>query len=825
MDDPDLDREIARIRGRLTSLEAERAELVSRLAGLERGRQEARSLSPPRVETAATSATITATSAPAQKIELFRWRFAGRPDVFPVRWENVRTQRSGYAPACANEWVKGVCGKPQGLKCGDCPNQAFIPVSDAAIARHLTAERGTHGEAGGGFVMGVYALLPDETCRFLAVDFDGASWSDDARAFVETSRAEGVPVALERSRSGEGGHVWIFFASPVPARDARRLGAWLVTRTMERRPEIGFASYDRFFPSQDTMPLGGFGNLIALPLQSQARARGNSVFVDDQLCPYQDQWAYLASVPAMDPTDLAARMMDPKVAGGLFGGVRLPVEDENADEPWHMPPSRRRDEAPITGPLPATVRVVLADQVYVDRSALPAVMTARLVRLAAFQNPEFYRAQAMRLSTFDKPRIISCAEISRLHVGLPRGCLDEATSLLRSHNISVELEDHRQVGSPLPPGVQFMGELRGVQKEALEALAPHDFGVLAATTAFGKTVVAAALIARRQCNTLVLVHRRELLDQWVARLGTFLSVDPAQIGIIGGGHRKPTGIIDVALIQSLVRKGEVSDLIGSYGHLVVDECHHLSAVSFELAARRAKARHVLGLSATVARKDGHHPIIFMQCGPVRYRVDARAQAAQRGIEHYVVLRPTEFRLPPAPVGVEQPSMPAIYAALAQDDARNEIIFDDVLSALEAKRSPVVLTERRDHLEYLRDRFQRFTRNLVVLHGGMTAAARSAAKALLHVPDDQERLILATGRYLGEGFDDSRLDTLFLTMPISWKGTLAPACRAPAPRAPRQERRGARSTTGHLDSAVPVLARMAAGAGRGAGYRALGYVVT
>ena len=466
MDDPELDRETARIRGRLTSLEAERAELVSRLAGLERRRQEAMSLSAPQVDTAATSGTVTATSSPAQKIELFRRRFAGRPDVFPLRWENVRTQRSGYAPACANEWAKGVCGKPR-VKCGECPNQAFIPVSDAVVARHLTAERGLHGEAGGGFVMGVYALLPDETCRFLAVDFDGASWSDDARAFVETSRAEGVPVALERSRSGEGGHVWIFFASPVPARDARRLGAWLVTRTMERRPEIGFASYDRFFPSQDTMPLGGFGNLIALPLQSQARARGNSVFVDDQLRPYQDQWAYLASVPAVDPADLSARMMDPKVAGGLFGGVRLPVEDENADEPWHMPPSRRRNEAPITGPLPATVRVVLADQVYVDRSALPASMTARMARIAAFQNPEFYRAQAMRLSTFDKPRIISCAEISPLHVGLPRGCLDEATSLLRSHNISVDLEDHRHAGSPLPPDVRFMGELRGVQKAAL----------------------------------------------------------------------------------------------------------------------------------------------------------------------------------------------------------------------------------------------------------------------------------------------------------------------------------------------------------------------
>jgi len=668
--------------------------------------------------------------------------------------------------------------------------------------------------------MGVYALLPDETCWFLAVDFDGASWAQDARAFLETCGAEGVPVALERSRSGDGGHVWIFFAAPVPARDARRLGAWLVTRTMERRPEIGFASYDRFFPSQDTMPTGGFGNLIALPLQWEARARANSVFVDDQLRPYHDQWAYLASVSTMDPAAIPARMLAAESSGGLFGGVRLPVEDENTDEPWLSPPSRRRVEPPVSGRLPAKVRLVLADQVYIDRSALPASMTARLVRLAAFQNPEFYRAQAMRLPTFGKPRIISCAELTPLYVGLPRGCLDEVISLLQSHNVGVDLEDHRLAGNPLPPEVRFVGELRGVQKEAFEALVPHDFGVLAATTAFGKTVVAAALIARRQCNTLVLVHRRELMDQWVARLRVFLSVDPAQVGMIGGGRRKPTGVVDVALIQSLVRKGEVSDLVGSYGHLVVDECHHLSAVSFELAARRAKARHVLGLSATVARKDGHHPIIFMQCGPVRHRVDARAQVAQRGIEHRVRLRPTEFRLPPPLSGVEQPSMPAIYAALAQDGARNEVIFDDVLSALDAKRSPVVLTERRDHLQYLRDRFQRFTRNLVVLHGGMSAGARTAAKAMLDVPDGQERLILATGRYLGEGFDDSRLDTLFLTMPISWKGTLAQYVGRL-----HREHQGKNEVLvyDYTDNAVPVLARMAAR--RGAGYRGLGYVIT
>src|SRR5262249_23718899 len=255
--------------------------------------------------------------------------------------------------------------------------------------------------------------------------------------------------------------------------------------------------------------------------------------------------------------------------------------------------------------------------------------------------------------------------------------------------------------------VRFLGELHDGQAKAFEALAKHDFGVLAATTGFGKTVVAAALIAHRRRNTLVLVHRRELLTQWVERLKTFLNVDAKDIGVIGGGRHKPTGIIDIAIIQSLVRKGEVSDLVANYGHIVVDECHHLSAVSFELAARRAKARYVLGLSATVTRKDGHHPIIFMQCGPVRYTVNARAQATQRGFEHRVRLRPTAFRLPPSLGDVERPSIAAIYAALAQDETRNGLIFDDVLSALEAGRSPVVLTERRDHLEYLRARFQRF----------------------------------------------------------------------------------------------------------------------
>ena len=498
-------------------------------------------------------------------------------------------------------------------------------------------------------------------------------------------------------------------------------------------------------------------------------------------------------------------------------GVRMPVEDEGADEPWRMTPSRRPTARSSGMVLPSKTKIVVADQVYIDRDGLPPAMTARLIRLAAFQNPEFYRAQAMRFPTFGKPRIISCAELHPHHVGLPRGCLDEAVGLFRSEGVEVEIEDRRAAGTHLPDRLRFLGTLFEPQIKAFDSLKAHDTGVLAATTAFGKTVIAAALIAQRARNTLILVHRHELLTQWMERLKTFLDIDPKDIGFIGGGRRRPTGVIDVALIQSLARRGEVSDLVANYGHLIIDECHHLSATSFELVARRAKAKFVLGLSATVTRKDGHQPIIFMQCGQVRHRVDARAQASGRGVSQQVKFRATEFHLPASLSHSDRPSMSAIYAAIAADERRNDLIFDDVLNALEAKRSPVVLTERRDHLEFLQSRFSRFVRNLVVLQGGMSASERRGSNDLLLVADSQERLILATGRYLGEGFDDARLDTLFLTMPISWKGTLAQYVG-------RLHRQHAGKSDvlvfDYVDESVPVLARMAAK--RRAGYRTLGY---
>jgi superfamily II DNA or RNA helicase len=459
----------------------------------------------------------------------------------------------------------------------------------------------------------------------------------------------------------------------------------------------------------------------------------------------------------------------------------------------------------------------LGNQVYIERSALPPSLVNRLVRLAAFQNPEFYAAQAMRLSTFGKPRVISCAELFTKHIALPRGCVDAAIGLLATNSIRPELRDERYGGVPL--GASFRGTLTPDQDSAAGALMAYDTGVLAATTAFGKTVVACKLIAERNTNTLVLVHRQQLLDQWVARLRTFLDVDAAGVGVIRGGKKRPTGVIDVATVQSLVKKGEVSDLVANYGHLVVDECHHVSAVSFEAVTRAAKAKYVLGLSATVTRKDGHHPIIFMQCGPIRYRVDAKQQAAARPFSHRVVVKTTAFRAERQ--NPDATSIQELYRQLACDAARNDMIFSDVLLALEAGRSPVVITERKDHLQAIAERLLKFAKNVIVLKGGMGARQRhQVTEALQSVTDGEERVIVATGRYLGEGFDDARLDTLFLTMPISWRGTLAQyAGRLHRVHAAKREV----VIYDYVDAHEPMLAKMAGR--REAGYRNLGYEVT
>ena len=795
--------EAARIRESLARLAAESERLQARLAEIEAAHPATQEVDRP--EGPATNG-----SPAGEKIALFRSLFGGRTDVFPRRWENARTGRAGYALACGNEWKPGICAKPR-VKCSACPNQAFLPVTDEAIGEHL---RGRH-------TIGVYPVLPDGTCRFLAADFDKDSWQRDAEAFLDACRSKEVPAALERSRSGNGGHVWIFLAEPLPAALARRLGSHILTEAMERRPDIGFGSYDRFFPNQDTVPSGGFGNLIALPLQGGPRRDGNSVFLDDGLEPHADQWAYLSSLRRVSPAEATA-IVEEAGRQGRIVGLRLPLDDPGSEadedgEPWTAPPSRRRPLPAIAGPLPERIDAVLGDQIYIPRTGLPPGLVNRMVRLAAFQNPAFYSAQAMRLSTFRIPRIIACAELLQHHVALPRGCREPMEGLLEELDIGLHFRDERNPGRPVEAG--FLGTLTPEQKSAADALLAHETGVLAAATGFGKTVVAASVVAARKTNTLVLVHRRQLMDQWIARLGSFLDLPASTIGRIGGGVRKPSGIVDVGVIQSLVRKHEVDDIVGDYGQIVVDECHHLSAVSFEAVARRAKAKYALGLSATVTRRDGHHPIVFMQCGPVRFRASAKAEARRHPFRHRAILRPTAFRFP-EDADAERPPIQRIYAALAADEERNAPIFSDVLAALEAGRSPILLTERTDHAEHLAARLDGFARNVLLLRGGMgTRQRREMAQRLEEIPEGEERVLVATGRYAGEGFDDARLDTLFLAMPISWRGTLAQYAGRLHRLHPAK-----REVVVHdyVDSAVPVLRRMSERRIRG--YRSLGYAV-
>ena len=662
----------------------------------------------------------------------------------------------------------------------------------------------------------MYPLLPDETCWFLAVDFDKKSWQEDARAYLDTCATMGVPVSLERSRSGNGGHIWIFFDQPLPAVTARKMGSAILTRTMDRRHQLGLDSYDRFFPNQDTMPKGGFGNLIALPLQFGPRKQGNSVLLDADFAPYSDQWAYLFSVKRLPASRAMAIVEEAQRKGDLIG-VRMSLCDEDeSKDPWTLPPSRSRADLPIEGPFPESVTITRANLVYVEKQGLPPAMINRILRIAAFQNPEFYKAQAMRLSTFGKPRIISCGEDFARHIAVPRGCIGEVLELLKSHGIQPEGHDERNSGVAV--ATEFRGRLRPDQEGAAAQMLRHDDGILCAPTAFGKTAVAAWLIAQRKVNTLVLVHRRQLLDQWQARLAMFLDLPPESIGSIGGGKVRRTGIVDVAVIQSLRQKNAVQDYVAEYGQVIVDECHHLSAFTFEQVMRAIKAKFVSGLTATPTRKDGHHPIIQMQCGSIRFGMTTKAMTEASPFQHRVLPRLTTFQMQ---TGTVDATIQDIYRELAQNETRNELIVSDVRVALRDGRSPLLLTGRTDHLLHLADLFGGTIEHLYVLKGGMGKKQRKAIdEAMNAVPVGAPRLILATGSYIGEGIDDARLDTLFLAMPISWKGTL----QQYVGRLHRLlDGKQVVQVYDYVDIAEPMLARMYER--RRKGYASIGYELT
>ncbi|MBM7653464.1 TOTE conflict system archaeo-eukaryotic primase domain-containing protein [Neobacillus cucumis] len=711
-------------------------------------------------------------SLPKEKIQLFKSLFKGRSDVFANRWES-KDGRSGYTPSCDLEWQKPICQKPK-IKCSECVHRKLSPLTNQELFNHLSGAK----------TVGLYPLLQDETCFFIAVDFDKQNWKQDVLAFVNECKCSKVPAYVERSRSGNGAHVWIFFSEKIPAALARKLGTYLLTKSLEKRHQIGMDSFDRMFPNQDTLPRGGFGNLIALPLQLHSKNNGNSVFVDEHFIPYPDQWLFLSSIAKISKLD-------------ILSVIDTPNQTQVKEDLMPMP-------------IPEKIKVYMKNGIFIKKQGIPSFIFSKIMSLATFKNPEFYKAQAKRMSTYGMQRSISSFEEDSEYLILPRGCFEELQKLLTEHSIEIDIADESYDGENIQ--VNFSGQLTSQQQEALTELLKHKNGTLVAATGFGKTVTAASLIAKRKTNTLIIVNRTQLLQQWIESLSTFLQVPEKGIGQIGGGKSKITGQIDVATIQSLNFKGKLKSFITQYGQIIVDECHHISAFSFEKVLKQVRAKYVYGLTATPIRKDGLHPIIFMQCGQIRYKTNAKSQAKIRPFNHKLIPRYTNLKS-------DSTDINEIYRLLSTNEYRNQLLFDDVLNELDKGRSPIILTERIEHLENLRNLFNRFAKNIIVLSGNMTKKEqRNELTRLAKIPDNEERLVIAIGKYIGEGFDDPRLDTLFLAMPISWKGTLQQYVgRLHRIHADKQEVK----VYDYVDVHVPTLKAMFEK--RLNGYKSMGYV--
>lgn len=692
------------------------------------------------------------------KVALFRRLFVGRRDVYAARWANDRTGKAGWSPQVEGGWANA-----------RRPDRRYLPLTDEVVRTHLAGE--SH--------IGLYPLMAGDSCRLLACDFDGSGWLLDALAYHDAARTAGIPAAVERSRSGDGGHVWMFFEQPVPAASARRIGVHLLRDAMTVRAEIDLASYDRLFPAQDFVPKGSFGNLIALPLQGECRKRGTTLFLDrSTLEPYPDQWAYLSSVDTLSLETVRALA---EGMGDLTAGPDT---------------SFRRAKRPSSVAPPEIVPARAGAMLTIDRVGLPPDIVSALKHLASLHNPEFYEKERLRLSTWNTPRFIRCYRENLGQLLLPRGLREKAEKLVADAGSTlVVAEDHEE---PSALGVAMRSTLTAEQRVAADALAGHKLGMLVAPPGSGKTVVGCALIARHRVPTLVIVDRNPLVEQWRERLTTHLDLTARQVGQIGGGRNKQTGIVDIAMAQSLARRDDIDELTSGYGMVIVDECHHVPAVTFERAVREVAARRWVGLTATPYRRDGLQALMAMHCGPVRHTMTAPPGAALRVMD--LVTHDTDH-LPVAP----DQHIQAVFRAIVEDDRRTQRIAADIVAAAARGRNCLVLTRWTEHLESITAALRARGAQPLVLHGQLGKKARTEVmKALTASASDGGMILAATASLLGEGFDCPPLDTLFLAFPIRFKGSVVQyvgRVLRPTPDKTRIE------VHDYIDVMVPVLARM------------------
>lgn len=682
------------------------------------------------------------------KVKLFMSIFSARTDVYAKRWTSNKTGKSGYSPVCKNEFNKYKCDKFN-VKCSECVHRELAPLTEDVIMKHLKGE----------ITIGIYPLLLGDMCNFLAIDFDKKTFEADVSAFWNICDDLNVPIYVERSRSGNGAHVWIFFKESISAKTARKLGNILLTRTMDK-VSLELDSYDRLFPNQDTMPNGGFGNLIALPFQGKSSKDGNTVFVNKYFEAYENQIEILSNIKKLTLDEVCELI-------NKYGSedYEEPATEEGDDE---IPKKDNIKETIFKN----NIECIFDNEIYIKKLKLLPNERTYLKRLASFTNPKFYELQKLRMPVYNTPRIISCFEEDERFLILPRGCIDSMREICTKSNVQLKIKDTRETG--IKTDFTFNGKLTSKQQKAMDELLKYETGVLCATTGFGKTVVASKIISELKTNTLILVNRTSLLEQWKERLSFFLGINKKEIGQIGAGKNKQTNILDIGSLQTLYKQDNIDDIVKKYGLVIVDECHHISAFSFEQVLKKIRAKNVYGLTATPIRKDGQHPIIYMQCGKIRYRVSNKELKQNKEMEHSVIVRKTNYKYIPEEYK-EKIQIAEILTNIAKSEYRNNIIVEDIKNVIEQGRAPIVLTERVEHLEILKNKIEELNLYvpIIIYKGNMGKKKLKDIRDIIEEADKQNkpRIIIATSTSIGEGFDDNRLDTLFLTMPVSWKGRI------------------------------------------------------
>ncbi len=719
-----------------------------------------------------------------QAIQFYSY-FRGRKDVYVKR-----NAKKGYYTQCNNFWITGVCPKKSGenVKCQNCPARDYKELKIPIILEHL---KGTKEDCSD--VIGLYPLFPDGTCWFLVFDFDNhdeeaapsKDWEQEVDALRKICLSVGIDALVERSRSGRGAHVWIFFCEAIQATKVRRFGEALLAKGAESVSLKSFRYYDRMMPMQDSLPEGKLGNLIALPLQGQALRKGNSTFVDEYWRPYRDQWNKLLHTRKLSEAEVDVYVKSWCPEDNTMQMFQSDKVDEKEESNLLLfginskPSVRYFKNEDATG----TVKIILADGIYIDKRNLKPRLQNTIRRLAAYSNPQFFQNLALGFSTRETPRIVYDGYDEGNYIVLPRGCFEELKRDLTDAEIPYDIVDKRQAGRAID--VSFNGGLYPEQKVAADRLLSYDMGMLAAATAFGKTVVGANLIGRRKVNTLVLVHTVEIMNNWVRDLNQFLTINEelptyttpkgrvkqrdSVIGTFSSQKRATTGIIDIAMIGSLGKDDDINPMVRDYGMIIVDECHHAAAATFENVLRASAAKYVYGMSATVKRGDKQERKLLMQLGPIRYRYTAKERAIKQGIGHYVYPRFTRMiDLSPS----DDRHISELYRLIVDNEQRNMQIVADAVDCVKKGRTPVVMTKYREHAEMLYALLQGMADHVFLLQGGKSMKARAELREKMSdVSRDESMIMVATGQYIGEGFNYPRLDTMLLAMPISFEGNV------------------------------------------------------